>query len=155
MLNTYLLLYSGGNMPATEADQKQVMDAWNSWFAKHGDAISDGGNPFTAKAKTIGSDGKVTDGAFAAATGYTLIKADSLDHAVEIAKGCPVLIGAPSWRSTRLSTQWLRWRDPSRRTRALSSVDQRDRRCLLRFDSLPNDRPGARGSPEGYERQWP
>jgi len=35
----------------------------------------------------------VTDGAFAAATGYTLIKADSLDNAVEIAKGCPVLIG--------------------------------------------------------------
>ena len=84
MANTYLLLYSGGNMPATEAEQKQVMNAWNSWFAKHGDAISDGGNPFTAKAKTIGSDGKVTDGAFAAATGYTLIKADSLDKAVEI-----------------------------------------------------------------------
>ena len=93
MANTYLLLYSGGNMPATEAEQKRVMGAWNSWFAKHGDAISDGGNPFTAKAKTIGSDGKVTDGAFAAATGYTLIKADSLDKAVEIAKGCPVLIG--------------------------------------------------------------
>ena len=35
----------------------------------------------------------MTDGAFAAATGYTLIKADSLDNAVEIAKGCPVLIG--------------------------------------------------------------
>ena len=47
----------------------------------------------TPKAKTIGADGKVTDGAFAAATGYTLIKADSLDNAVEIAKGCPVLIG--------------------------------------------------------------
>jgi hypothetical protein len=93
MANTYLLLYSGGNMPATEAEQKKVMDAWNSWFAKYGEAITDGGNPFTAKAKTIGADGKVTDGAFAAATGYTLIKADSLDDAVEIGKGCPVLIG--------------------------------------------------------------
>ena len=48
---------------------------------------------FTAKAKTIGADGHVTDGAFAAATGYTLIKSDSLDHAVEVAKGCPVLLG--------------------------------------------------------------
>jgi len=93
MANTYLLLYSGGSMPQTESEQKTVMDAWDSWFAKHGDAITDGGNPFTAKTKTIGADGKVTDGAFAAATGYTLIKADSLDNAVEIAKGCPVLIG--------------------------------------------------------------
>jgi hypothetical protein len=93
MSNTYLLLYSGGHMPATEAEQKQVMEAWNSWFAKHGEAITDGGNPFTAKAKTIGADGRVTDGAFAAATGYTLIKSDTLEHAVEIAKGCPVLLG--------------------------------------------------------------
>jgi hypothetical protein len=93
MSNTYLLLYSGGHMPANEAEQKTVMDAWNAWFAKHGEAIADGGNPFTAKAKTIGADGHVTDGAFAAATGYTLIKSDSLDQAVEIAKGCPVLLG--------------------------------------------------------------
>ena len=104
-------------MPANEAEQKKVMDAWNSWFAKHGEAISDGGNPFTAKAKTIGSDGKVTDGAFAAATGYTLIKADSLDDAVEIAKGCPVLLAAPRWLSTRRSTPWQRWQDRSSKTR--------------------------------------
>lgn len=93
MANTYLLLYSGGHMPETESEQKQVMDAWNSWFGKHGEAIADGGNPFTPKAKTISADGHVTDGAFAEATGYTLIKADSLDKAVEIAKGCPVLLG--------------------------------------------------------------
>jgi hypothetical protein len=93
MSNTYLLLYSGGSMPQTEAEQKTVMDAWNSWFAKHGAAISDAGNPFTPKAKTIGADGKVSDGAFASASGYTLIKSDSIDQAVEIAKGCPVLIG--------------------------------------------------------------
>ncbi|HYM66102.1 MAG TPA: hypothetical protein VEW68_02310 [Patescibacteria group bacterium] len=93
MANTYLLLYSGGSMPQTEAEQKKVMDAWNSWFGKHGAAITDAGNPFTPAAKTIGADGKVTDGAFAAASGYTLIKADTLDSAVEIAKGCPVLIG--------------------------------------------------------------
>ena len=65
-----------------------------SWFAKHGAAIAGGGNPFTANGQeTIGADGKVTDGAFAAANGYTLINSDSLDKAVEIAKCCPVLLG--------------------------------------------------------------
>jgi hypothetical protein len=93
MANTYLLLYSGGSMPQTEAEQKKVMEAWTSWFGKHGEAITDGGNPFTSSAKTIDSNGHVSDGAFAAASGYTLIKADSLDKAVEIAKGCPVLLG--------------------------------------------------------------
>ena len=92
MSNTYLLLYSGGHMPENEAEQN-VMDAWTSWFGKHGEAIADGGNPFTPAAKTITADGHVSDGAFAAASGYTLIKADSLDKAVEIAKGCPVLLG--------------------------------------------------------------
>jgi hypothetical protein len=129
MANTYLLLYSGGNMPATEAEQKKVMEAWNSWFAKHGEAITDGGNPFTAKAKTIGADGKVTDGAFAAATGYTLIKSDSLDNAVEIAKAVRYFWAALKWRSTRLSTQWLRWRDLSRKRLAFSSAGLFDRRC--------------------------
>lgn len=93
MANTYLLLYSGGTMPATPDEQKSVMDAWGAWFGRHGDAITDGGNPFTVASKTINSDGTVSEGAQAAASGYTLIKADSLDQAVEMAKGCPVLLG--------------------------------------------------------------
>jgi hypothetical protein len=93
MSNTYLLLYSGGKMPETEAERNRVMLAWTSWFERQGQAISDAGNPFTPKSKTIAPGGQVTDGAVTQATGYTLIKADSLDQAVEIAKGCPVLIG--------------------------------------------------------------
>ena len=93
MANTYVLLYSGGSMPETDADQKAAMDAWTAWFGQHGAAITDPGNPFSPAAKTISADGSVRDGAAAAATGYTVVKADSLDHAVEIAKGCPVLLG--------------------------------------------------------------
>jgi len=96
MGNSYLLLYKGGSMPQNEADQKKTMDAWNAWFGKHGAAISDAGNPFSPAAKTIAPDGKVSDGAFASASGYTVIKADSLDKAVEIAKGCPVILGGAS-----------------------------------------------------------
>jgi len=96
MGNTYLLLYKGGSMPGTEAEQKKVGDAWAAWFGKHGEAIADAGNPFMPAAKTVGPDGKVTEGAFAGASGYTVIKADSLDNAVEIAKGCPVMLGGAS-----------------------------------------------------------
>jgi hypothetical protein len=91
---TYLLLFSGGKMPESEADQKAVMNDWTVWFGKLGNALVDGGNPFTPKAKSIASDGRVNDGPVGSmASGYSLIKADSLDAAVALAKGCPVLKG--------------------------------------------------------------
>ncbi len=90
----YLLLYSGGRMPETEAEQKAVMQAWTEWFAQLGSNLVDGGNPTTPNAKTIASDGTVTDGAGGLmASGYSIIRADSLDAAVALAKGCPVLQG--------------------------------------------------------------
>src|SRR5579859_4575401 len=88
----YLLLYSGGSMPETQAEQAAVMQAWGAWFGKLGSDLVDGGNPFTPVAKTIASDGTVSEGP-ATASGYTIIKADSLDAAAEMAKGCPVLQG--------------------------------------------------------------
>ncbi len=90
----FLLLYSGGGMPNSEADIKAVTQAWMDWFGKLGEAVVDGGNPTTPMAKTIGSDGKVSDGsATGMVSGYSVIKADSLDAAVALAKGCPVLAG--------------------------------------------------------------
>ncbi len=88
----FLLLYSGGSMPEGEAAQKQVMDAWGQWFGKLGDSLVDGGNPTTPQSKTIAGDGTVTD-APAQVSGYSIIKASSLDEATEKAKGCPVLGG--------------------------------------------------------------
>ena len=47
--------------------------------------------------KNISSDGKVSDGGMGMmASGYSVIKADSLDAAVMMAKGCPVLKGGAS-----------------------------------------------------------
>ena len=87
----YLLLYSGGSMPETEADQAAVMKAWEAWFSQLGAAVKDAGNPFSGKAKTISSDGSVSEGPVGApASGYSVIEADSLDAAAEMAKGCPV-----------------------------------------------------------------
>lgn len=89
----YLLLFHGGGMPQTEAETAAVMQAWNDWFASLGDAVKDQGNPFTpGAAKTIANDGSIAEGG-GDATGYTIIKADSLDAAVGLAKGCPVLQG--------------------------------------------------------------
>ena len=87
----YLLVYHGGSMAEGEEAQAKVMAAWGAWFQNLGPALADGGNP-TAQAKTIASNGSVSDGGGAnPATGYSLIEADNIDAAVTLAKGCPVL----------------------------------------------------------------
>ncbi|MGZ3611301.1 MAG: YciI family protein [Ktedonobacteraceae bacterium] len=90
----FLLLYTGGSMPESPAEQEAVMAAWGVWYGKIGSNLVDGGNPFTPMAKSISSNGSVSDGPVGElATGYTIIKADSLDAAVAVARECPVLQG--------------------------------------------------------------
>ena len=88
----YLLLYAGGSMPETEAEQAAVMTAWTNWFTELGPAVVDPGNPFNADSKTISAGPKVAD-AKATASGYSVIEADSLDQAAKLAETCPVLLG--------------------------------------------------------------
>lgn len=87
----YLLAYHGGGMAATEEDRKKSMAAWGAWFGRLGAAVVDAGNP-SARAKTIAKSGAVSDGGGAnPVTGYSVVKADNLDAAVALAKGCPIL----------------------------------------------------------------
>jgi hypothetical protein len=93
----FLLVYKGGAMPETDEERAQVMDAWTQWFGQLGSALKDGGNPFTPVSKTISADGSISDTTGSPpSTGYTIVTADSLDEALGLAKGCPVLQGGAS-----------------------------------------------------------
>jgi len=88
----YVLLFNRGNMPQTEAERATLMQAWGAWFGGLGDALVNHGNRFTPKAKSIMSDGTVNDvPADTLASGYSIVKADSLDEAIEMTKSCPAL----------------------------------------------------------------
>ena len=91
----YLLLYEGGSMPEGEEQQAAVMQAWDGWFTQLGGAVADAGNPFTPASNRVGADGSVNAGA-GSASGYSIIEADSLAAATDLAKGCPVLAGGAS-----------------------------------------------------------
>ena len=87
----FVFAYSGGNgMAADEADRNAQMAKWGQWMGGLGSALIDAGVP-TGSAKTVGPDGSVSDGGSRGLTGYSVVSADSLDSAVELAKGCPVL----------------------------------------------------------------
>ena len=88
---SYVFAYKGGSgMAPTPEAQKAAMEAWGQWFGTLGGAVVDGGNPF-GKAKSVSPGGDIKDGAASSLSGYSIVKADSLDAATSIAKGCPVL----------------------------------------------------------------
>ncbi|HEV3231625.1 MAG TPA: YciI family protein [Candidatus Dormibacteraeota bacterium] len=93
----YVLAYYGGGMGATEAEQAATMQKWGAWFGGLGGALADGGLPFSGAVKTVGPSGSVSDGPIGErATGYSILEADSVDAAAELAKGCPVLASGGS-----------------------------------------------------------
>ena len=83
----FLLVYKGGSPPpASDEEGQKVMAAWMGWFGAMGDAVVDGGNPISGS-KSVASNGAVSDGAASGLTGYSVLKADSLDAAAKLAKG--------------------------------------------------------------------
>ena len=74
---------------------KQTMD-WIGGIAAQNKFIGGNGLPFE-DSKIVWSNNVVTDGPFGEIKetigGYIMVKADSVEEAVEFAKGCPVLQG--------------------------------------------------------------
>jgi len=88
---TYLLAYHGGGMAETPEEQEKVMNDWIAWFGRVGDAMKDPGMPVLQN-QTVGADGGVTAGGGSnPVTGYSVLDADSMEAALDIAKSCPVL----------------------------------------------------------------
>jgi hypothetical protein len=88
---SYVFAYSGGQgVSADEAERNAQYARWGQWFGELGTAVVDAGAA-TGAAKTVGSDSSVSDGGSRALSGFSIVSADSLDAAVELAKGCPVL----------------------------------------------------------------
>jgi hypothetical protein len=86
----YLFVYHGGGMAATEQERNESMARWGAWAQELGSAVVDFGAP-------VGATQTVGDGNGASpASGYSLISADSLDAAAQLAQGCPILAGGGS-----------------------------------------------------------
>jgi hypothetical protein len=93
-MTNFVLLYGGNSVPEDKSQQEKVMKAWMAWYKNLGSALVDAGNPFAQKSKTIVHGGSVNDGQNAtSAHGYSIVKADTIDEAVEMAKGCPLMPG--------------------------------------------------------------
>ena len=91
-MSEYVLLYRGGNPPASEEEGRKAFEAWTAWFERLGSSVKDPGNPFGTSAKRLGPDGAVSDApASERVGGYSILTAGSIDDALALAKDCPAL----------------------------------------------------------------
>jgi len=86
----FVFAYHGGSMPESPEEGAKIMAAWQSWMGGLGDALVDPGNPVSAS-KTLSSSGVEDNGGANPLSGYSIVNADNMDAAIELAKGCPIL----------------------------------------------------------------
>ena len=98
-MGDFTFLYRGSNASTQSPEERQkTMEKWMGWFKDMGakGLIKEPGHPLENGGKLVsGKAMTVSDGPFAEAkdliSGFTLIMANDLAHAAEIAKGCPIL----------------------------------------------------------------
>ena len=64
--------------------------AWGKWFGELGDKIIDAGDPFGANGRAVHMGG-VMPVSEKPVTGYSIVNANDMDEATELAKGCPLV----------------------------------------------------------------
>jgi len=98
-MKDFMLIYKGGdpNWQEASAEQKQAMMArWGTWLGALGakGKLVTGGSPLESSGRQLTRDGVVTDIASLElkelVTGYSIIKAESYEEAVTLAKDCPI-----------------------------------------------------------------
>ncbi len=89
-MSSYIFAYHGGKKPESAEEGAKLMAKWKTWVGGLGDAMVNPGTPL-GKSKTVSSSGVSNDGGSNPLAGFSIVKADSMDAAVELAKGCPHL----------------------------------------------------------------
>ena len=89
-MSSYFFGYHGGNKPASPEEGAKHMAKWKVRVGDLGDAMVNPGTPF-GMSKTVSSGGVADNGGSNPMSGFSIVTADSMDAALEIAKGCPFL----------------------------------------------------------------
>ncbi len=100
-MEKFMLLFRGGNTHIATAKSREAMDViqtWNDWMqglAEKG--MLAGGDALQVSGKYVkGTQKIVADGLYATGNemvgGYLIVQANDIDGAVEMAKGCPILL---------------------------------------------------------------
>ncbi|HSN16567.1 MAG TPA: YciI family protein [Gammaproteobacteria bacterium] len=97
-MNDFAFVYRGWDTSASPEDMQKTVDLWRAWFKdlEASGHLKDPGLPLDKSGSVIkGTRKLVSDGPFAEAKdvvgGFTLITAQDLQQATDLARGCPIL----------------------------------------------------------------
>ena len=85
-MKKFLMLTYGYMTPTPE-----IMAAWMAWFEKVGDRIVDSGNPLGNCVEVTKSGSRELSPVMGAATGYSILSAESREEAEKLLEGCPII----------------------------------------------------------------
>ena len=86
----FMIAYYGGDQPNSKEEGMAQMAKWKAWVDDLGDTIVNPGTPFPAS-KIVTSSSVEDDNDPNSMKGFAVIKADTIEAAVEIAKSDPFL----------------------------------------------------------------
>lgn len=84
----FVFAYHGGPGSMTPEQGKAHMEKWKAWMDGLGDAVVDRGVP-VGKSKTVSASGVADDGGSNPLSGVSLVEAESIEAAIEMAKPSP------------------------------------------------------------------
>ncbi len=94
----YMFVYRGGDGDKSPEEMQETIGLWLKWIGKamEGGWMVAPGEALKPEGQVVQSDKSVTDGPFAESKelvgGFSIVEADSLAAASELAKGCPGLL---------------------------------------------------------------
>ncbi len=86
----FVFAYHGGKIPESPEEGAKHMAKFEAWVGGLGDAVVNPGHPL-GKSKTVSSSGVSADGGSNSLVGFSIVKANGMDAALEMAKGYPHL----------------------------------------------------------------
>ena len=89
-MSNYIIAYHGGRKPESPEEGAKHMAKWKAWVGGLGDAAVNPGTPL-GKSRIVSSAGVSDDGGSNPMSGFSVVKADNMDAALEMAKACPFL----------------------------------------------------------------
>jgi hypothetical protein len=89
-MKQFVLVYLGGNHPTDPVEANQHMDRYMEWLGSLKESVVVPMIPLK-DTTTVRSTGEVKEGGSSAMSGFTILKADSMEAALAIARSCPFL----------------------------------------------------------------
>ncbi len=86
----FIIAYHGGKQPETPEEGARHMAKWKAWVAGLGDAAVNPGTPL-GKSRIVSASGVSDDGGPNPMSGFSVVRAENLEGALEMAGECPFL----------------------------------------------------------------